>query len=150
MSLALDVEYINRQIAFSEKTFGPGPRAEGVVDHIRKELEEILKDPWDLNEWCDVIILAIDGAWREGFPPEQIIAAVHDKLSKNEKRSWPDWRTAEPGKAIEHIRSEVLLDLEPMPKDPEVGQRAIVNGIEMEYMGDDRWVSVDKFIDTRG
>jgi hypothetical protein len=36
---------------------------------------------------------------------QDIIDAVHAKLARNEKRTWPDWRTAEPGKAIEHDRS---------------------------------------------
>jgi hypothetical protein len=32
--------------------------------------------------------------------------ALKAKQTKNENREWPDWRTAAPGKAIEHIRSE--------------------------------------------
>jgi hypothetical protein len=54
------------QREWSEATFGPGVRTLGVTNHIRKELEEIEKDPHDLNEWTDVIILAFDGAWRSG------------------------------------------------------------------------------------
>lgn len=100
----LDAAYMYRQIAFSHKTFGPGERTEGVVDHIRKELDEVLEHPEDIEEWADIIILAIDGAWRVGFMPEEIISAVKSKLEKNENREWPDWTTAEPGKAIEHIR----------------------------------------------
>ena len=53
----------------------------------------------------DVIILAMDGAWRSGNTPEQIIAAIVAKQAKNERRTWPDWRTAQLGKAIEHVRS---------------------------------------------
>lgn len=95
---------IELQKKFSEDTFGPGGRTEGVLDHIRKELQEIEADPSDLYEWIDVIILAIDGAWRVGHSPEAIIGAYHTKMEKNFNRKWPDWRTAEPGKAIEHVR----------------------------------------------
>jgi hypothetical protein len=28
------------------------------------------------------------------------------KLAKNEKREWPDWRTADPNGPIEHVRKE--------------------------------------------
>lgn len=109
MAAPLDYAYILRQRAFSEKTFGPGPRTQGVVDHIRKELKEIEDSGGhDLEEWGDVIILALDGAWREaveqGLHEDAIFKVVHDKLAKNMTREWPDWRTAEPGKAIEHIR----------------------------------------------
>ncbi|MCT7342173.1 DUF550 domain-containing protein [Pseudomonas aeruginosa] len=75
-------------------SFGPGSRAAGVVDHIRKELREIEEAPGDLAEWIDVVILALDGAWRTGATPAQIIDALVAKQTKNEARTWPDWRTA--------------------------------------------------------
>lgn len=99
----IDAAHIARQINFSVKTFGPGNRTQGVIDHIRKELEEVEKDP-DGDEWKDIIILAIDGFWRAGYYPQEIIDLVVAKQEENEQRTWPDWRTAEPGKAIEHVR----------------------------------------------
>ncbi|MCB1476596.1 MAG: DUF550 domain-containing protein [Rhodobiaceae bacterium] len=106
---AEDFEYdlaahLRRQIRFSIGTFGPGLRTKGVCDHIRKELAEIEQAPTDLEEWVDAIILSLDGAWRTGATAEQICIAIEAKLSKNEKREWPDWRTADPDKAIEHVR----------------------------------------------
>ena len=98
------VKHLYRQRDFSRKTFGPGDRTEGVVDHIRKELCEIEHDPDDIEEWVDVIILAFDGAWRAGWAPEEIVEALVAKQTKNEGRVWPDWRTAPAGKAIEHVR----------------------------------------------
>lgn len=100
------VSHIFRQRSFSLRAFGPGSRKEGVIDHIRKELKEIEAIPNDLEEWIDVVLLAIDGAWRSGATPQEIADALLAKLEKNESRVWPDWRTAEPGKAIEHIRTE--------------------------------------------
>lgn len=99
------VKHLHRQMAFSLKNFGPGNRTQGVLDHIRKELTEIEAAPHDLEEWVDVVLLALDGAWRAGFHPEQIAMAIEHKLAKNEKRNYPDWRTADPNKAIEHIRA---------------------------------------------
>ena len=96
--------HLQRQREWSERTFGPGPRAAGVVDHIRKELREIEAKPTDLSEWIDVVILALDGAWRSGATPQQIIDALVAKQAKNEARDWPDWRTQSPDKAIEHDR----------------------------------------------
>jgi hypothetical protein len=97
--------HLIRQHAFSLKTFGPGARTAGVIDHIRKELKEIAADPSDIMEWVDVIILAFDGAWRAGWQPEDIVKAIVAKQTKNEARKWPDWRTANPDKAIEHERA---------------------------------------------
>ena len=98
------VAHLRRQIAFSQNAFGPGDRTAGVIDHIRKELIEIEAMPGDLSEWIDVVLLGFDGAWRSGYTPEQIVAGLEAKLTKNERRTWPDWRSAEPGKAIEHVR----------------------------------------------
>lgn len=100
------VAHLKRQQTFSARTFGPGQRTAGVCDHIRKELGEIEQAPEDLAEWVDVVLLALDGAGRAGHTPEQIAAAIAAKQTKNEARTWPDWRTADPGKAIEHVREE--------------------------------------------
>ena len=103
------VKHLQRQIEFSVRTYGPGDRTEGVCDHIRKELAEVQADAAagaaTLPEWVDVIILGFDGAWRSGATPEQIVAAIVAKQTKNEGRRWPDWRTADHGKAIEHERT---------------------------------------------
>ena len=100
------ITHLFRQRAFSMRVFGPGERAAGIVDHIRKELHEIEEAPDDLEEWVDVVILALDGAWRAGYSPIEIAKKIEAKQAKNEGRTWPDWRTAEPGKAIEHVRDD--------------------------------------------
>lgn len=98
------IEHLEHQREWSLKTFGPGSRTMGVIDHIRKELAEIEADPQDIREWVDVIILAFDGAWRAGWEPADIIAAIQAKQAKNEARAWPDWRDCSPDRAIEHVR----------------------------------------------
>lgn len=104
MSAAIDAAHLAHQREWSTATFGPGPRTLGVLDHIRKELDEIAAAPDDVEEWVDVIILAFDGAWRAGWEPQQIIDAIKAKQRKNERRSWPDWRAASADHAIEHDR----------------------------------------------
>lgn len=104
------VAHLRRARDFSFATFGPprsppeGSPSSGVRDHLAKELKEVNETPNDVEEWADIAILAFDGALREGYTPEQIVEALVFKQTKNEHRTWPDWRTAEPGKAIEHRR----------------------------------------------
>lgn len=95
---------LQQQREWSEATFGPGLRTFGVTNHIRKELEEIEKDPTDLNEWIAVVILSLDGAWRSGHSPQEIMEALHNKWEKNRNREWPDWRLASEDTPIEHVR----------------------------------------------
>lgn len=104
MANVIDAEHLRHQREWSTETFGPGNRSAGVVAHIRKELIEIEKDPGDIFEWVDVLILAFDGAWRAGWEPQEIIDAIQMKQLINEKRQWPDWRLFTDGEAIEHER----------------------------------------------
>lgn len=109
------VGHLRRQRAFSERAFGPGRcgapdhRELGVIDHIRKELDEIAREPLSVEEWIDVAILAFDGAWRTGASPEQIAETLAAKQRRNEARRWPDWRAAAIGKAIEHVRETLFV-----------------------------------------
>lgn len=99
-----------QQQEFSEGTFGPGNRTKGVCEHIRKELAE-LEEAVALGnrnaiiaEICDIIILAIDLAWRNGFRSSEIERGLMAKLRRNKSRIWPDWRKASRDKPIEHVR----------------------------------------------
>lgn len=102
--MMINREDLARQEDWSTLTFGPGRRTKGLINHITKELAEIEKDPTDLYEWIDIIILAFDGAWRAGYTPNEILQAYHVKMIANLKRSWPDWQQYSEDEAIEHIR----------------------------------------------
>lgn len=99
------IAHLRRLRAWSLKTFGPGERTSSLLDHIRKELAEVEREPRDVTEWTDIATLALDGAWRHGYTPEQIARAIETKQTINEReRCWPDWRTQPEGRAIEHVR----------------------------------------------
>lgn len=104
------IKYIQRQKSFSEQTFGPGDRTIGVTKHVAKELNEIVDDynAWKptLGEWVDVFILALEGMWRTGASPQEIVKAINAKMSKNERRRWPNWREKSADEPIEHVRGE--------------------------------------------
>jgi hypothetical protein len=101
------VDWCIRQWAWSDDTFGPGlKRTNGIIEHIRKELREVQRDPQDLEEWIDVMILAMDGFRRHGGTPRSLIEMLDAKQVKNFARSWPDWRKLGDDVAIEHDRSQ--------------------------------------------
>lgn len=96
------VEHLERQSEWSIETFGAGEHVEGVLDHIEEEIEEVRETPDDLEEWIDIVILALDGAHRQGYSPERIATALFMKQNENEERDWPDIEDQEPGKAVNH------------------------------------------------
>ncbi len=106
-TVSFDLEkHLLRQKKWSRLNFGPGRRTKGIIAHIRKELKEIGRNPDDLEEWIDVVILGLDGAWRSGASIEEIVAMISAKQQKNEKREWPDWRTLTEDDPIEHIEGK--------------------------------------------
>ena len=118
---------LDAHIEWSARTFGPGPRTQGLLKHIRKELIEIEAAPLDPNEWIDVAILALDGAWRslgrDTYPPVDLAMMVwgllRAKYQRNFARQWPDWRAAPPDAPIEHVRGERIYISGPMKGYPE-------------------------------
>ena len=107
-------QHLTRQMVFSRATFGPGARTAGVTDHIRKELVEVSESDGSPDEWVDVAILALDGltsalwelhpVWSADEVAAEAVRRIVSKQRHNEKRTWPDWRNADPNKAIEHVR----------------------------------------------
>lgn len=104
-------QHLIRQMAFSHATFGPGKRTAGVADHIRKELAEVEESGGSPDEWVDVVILALDGLTRSlayatgsrGDPDKaarQACDTIIFKQSRNESRTWPDWRAQSQDRAI--------------------------------------------------
>lgn len=97
-------EHIDSQREWSDETFGPGARTEGVLKHIEKEIAEVRKAPDDLSEWADLLILVLDGATRRGYSGQQVLEAYFRKMNENRLRRWPDWRQFSEDEPIEHIR----------------------------------------------
>lgn len=98
--------HIDHQRRWSDETFGPGPRTEGVLKHIEKEVGEVRENPDDESEWADLLILVIDGATRRGINGDALLRAYHRKMHENRRRRWPDWRNFSQDEPIEHIRDE--------------------------------------------
>lgn len=81
-------EFIDEKYEWSRRVFGPDIRTEGIVNHIKKELVEIIDDPSDLEEYVDVIFLALDGASRAGYSGTAVVDAILKKHAKNVQRRW--------------------------------------------------------------
>ncbi len=85
-------QYLAAQRDWSLKTFGPGMRKLGIIKHIQKEIAELEaanNRENDLEEWCDIAMLALDGAYRANFTPEQVCAQLRRKQAVNFSRQWP-------------------------------------------------------------
>jgi len=97
------VDFWHAQAEWSRKAFGPdnvrGPA--GPLKHLKKEVDETLANPTDLEEYVDCLFLVCDATRRAGFSPEQLLQVAFAKLEKNKARVWPPTSTDEP---VEHVR----------------------------------------------
>lgn len=82
-------DYLLRQRDWSRKTFGEGKRTVGVTEHIKKECQEVVDDPADIREWIDIVILALDGFWRAGGEPSDVLKLMQEKQDINFQRVYP-------------------------------------------------------------
>lgn len=92
------VAHLYRQREFSLRAFGPGPRVDGVAAHTLRNMAAA-EHPPGLADWIDAALLALDGAWRAGYDPAEIALALATQQTRNELRTWPDWRMAAPDTA---------------------------------------------------
>lgn len=97
-------EYIERHWDWSMATFGAPKDTDTLklCNHIAKEIREVLDHPRDPMEWADIIILAIDGAMRNGVSPARLTTALFMKQHINRERKWniPE----DPTQPNEHVR----------------------------------------------
>lgn len=94
-------------MGFQASTFGPRQTLAGVLDHVTKEIEhEIRPDPTAALEWLGLLNLSVSALRIIGLTPAQAAKEWRRLLQDLKARDWPDWRTADPDKAIEHIRDE--------------------------------------------
>jgi hypothetical protein len=120
------VEYFVRQSKWSAQTFGHGTRTQGIVEHIRKELDEVL------GKWIDLTMLAMDGFWRHGGDPRTILDHLNAKQAKNFARKW---NVPKDGHAVEHVRDEPPPD-DVCPVSPQE-LREIADGVGLARTGYD-------------
>lgn len=97
-------EIWEQHAAWSRDTFGSdqerGPI--GPLKHLAKEVQEALADPFDLEEYADLVFLIFDACRRAGFSLEQLRLALNEKLKVNRARQWP--RNVAADQPTEHVR----------------------------------------------
>jgi hypothetical protein len=93
----------DRIAAWQLATFGTRQSVAGAIEHLRRELAEIERDPTDVEECADAFFLLVQIASRfAGADGAAFFAAVEAKLRKNEGRVWVVPASAD--EPIEHNR----------------------------------------------
>jgi hypothetical protein len=78
------------QVEWALKTF-PHQTTVGVLNHLKKEVDECLANRQDIEEYADVLLLLFTALGREGFTVRDLAEAAFAKLEKNKLRKWRQW-----------------------------------------------------------
>jgi len=108
------------QKAWSSETFGDHMDPTGVIDHIRKELDEIKAKPDDPEEWADMAILALDGAWRSGLSMVDRMAKAYNGVLNSELSAIADMDSDSTG-IVESLIVIIEKAIEGLPKESNWG-----------------------------
>lgn len=72
---------------WTEKTF-PKRTFSSILRHLESEIKELEKQPTDIMEFADCLMLLIDAASFQSIHLSDIITATREKLEINKKRKW--------------------------------------------------------------
>lgn len=105
----------NAIAAWSDKTFGssildrtgkqmPIDRRPGMLNHMKKEIEELRLKPNSPTEMADIFMLLLDYAAHSGVTVDMLFDTTLKKLVINMKRKWGP--VLLPDGSVEHVREE--------------------------------------------
>lgn len=97
-----DIEKWELEVAeWSDEKFGRNRSPEGPIHHLKKEVEELIADPYHPEEYADCMLLLLD-AWRlRGGNLETLLIAARSKFEINKARQWGE---PDENGVVEHIR----------------------------------------------
>jgi len=105
--------------AWGFNVFGADKDCTGEINHLKEECDEILRDPSDMEEWADALILLLNGFSRQ-FPQcdaTDLLFAGFLKMEKNKKRQWG---TPDEKGIVRHIKTqEEVLEQEAKERFPD-------------------------------
>ncbi len=88
---------------WADSIFGKDRKPEYILQHLKKEIEELIKEPSRLEEYADVGILWLNSAAKAGHNVDDLYFSMVGKMMVNKSRKWgkPD----ENG-VVEHLRED--------------------------------------------
>ena len=87
--------------AWADSVFGKDRKPEMILQHLKKEIQELIEEPSNLEEYADVGILWLNAAAKAGYKVKDLYFAMAGKLMVNKSRKWgkPDENDV-----VEHLR----------------------------------------------
>lgn len=90
---------------WADSIFGKGiGRIPGIMNHLKKEADEVIEDPYDHMEYADCMMLILDAARLAGLSSGDLLKLMKEKLEINKQR---EWGPMDDDGIVEHIRTTI-------------------------------------------
>jgi hypothetical protein len=98
------IQQLQDEIArWSDATFGDERPPTRPLHHLAMEVQELIAEPHDDEEYADCLILLLDAYRMAGGNTKQLLDTAFQKLEINKQR---DWGTPDENGVVEHIRNQ--------------------------------------------
>ena len=78
------------KVSILNKTHFPKSKIEHNLIHMKREIEEVLENPEDLEEWADILICYMGGFGKTKFTTKELFESVDKKIEKNINIKWKE------------------------------------------------------------
>lgn len=89
------------QAKWADETFGSHRDPRPTLQHLQREVIEVMDSPYDAEEYADCFLLVMDAARRAGFDIEYLLQAATAKYIVNTNRTWA---TPDADGVMEHVK----------------------------------------------
>ncbi len=89
--------------AWADFVFGRDRKPEQILQHLKKEIEELIENPSSLEEYADIGILWLNAAKKAGYEVDDLYFAMISKMRINKARKWGK---ADENGVVEHLRGD--------------------------------------------
>lgn len=83
-----EIQRLQNQIHKFQLSRFPKQTVKAKLKHLKREIDEIIKNPKDRSEWADAFILFLGAIAVQGIPTKELLKAARSKMIINWKRKW--------------------------------------------------------------
>ena len=84
-----DISELQNELAsWSDNTFGANRQPKSPLCHLKLEIEELIREPYDRMEYADCFNLLLDAYRMAGGSADDLVLAGKQKLEICKKRKW--------------------------------------------------------------
>lgn len=95
-------DLIDNIAEWSDSVFGTGRNPTAPLHHLKEEVDETIKEPYDDSEYADMLMLILDAYRMKGGNAKELIEYTYNKLEINKNKR--EWGEPDINGVVKHIK----------------------------------------------